>query len=79
MEALPFFILVFAGWMNRKQQKVVEYLRAENLVVKSTSANDASDSRTHNGERSVESQGRGPKAASRARLYRITGHASALA
>ncbi len=27
---LQFLLLVFAGWINRQQQAVIEYLRAEN-------------------------------------------------
>lgn len=35
--ALPvhFLMVVFAGWVNRQQQAVIEYLQAENEVLKS--------------------------------------------
>ena len=32
---LQFLLLVFSGWVNREQQKVVEYLKAENRVLRS--------------------------------------------
>ncbi len=31
---LTFLILVFAGWINRKQQHVIEYLKEENKVLR---------------------------------------------
>ncbi len=31
---LRFLVLVFSGWVNRQQQEVIEYLRAENLVLR---------------------------------------------
>ena len=34
-EALQFLLLIFAGWVNREQQKVIDYLRTENRVLKS--------------------------------------------
>ena len=30
-----FLIMVFAGWLNREQQAVIEYLKAENEILKS--------------------------------------------
>jgi transposase InsO family protein len=32
---LPFLMMVFAGWVNRQQQAAIEYLQAENEVLKS--------------------------------------------
>ena len=32
--ALRFLLLTFAGWVNRKQQKVIEYLLEENSVLR---------------------------------------------
>lgn len=32
---MHFLMLVLAGWMNRQQQAVIEYLMAENEVLKS--------------------------------------------
>ncbi len=36
MNTLPlqFLILAFAGWANRSQQDVIEYLQAENRVLR---------------------------------------------
>ncbi len=36
MNTLPlqFLILIFAGWVNRGQQDVIEYLQAENRVLR---------------------------------------------
>jgi len=31
---LQFLLLVFAGWVNRRQQDVIEYLREENRVLR---------------------------------------------
>ena len=30
-----FLVVVFAGWLNRQQQAVIEYLKAENEILKS--------------------------------------------
>jgi hypothetical protein len=32
---LHFLMVIFAGWVNRQQQAVIEYLQAENEVLKS--------------------------------------------
>ena len=29
---MHFLVVVFAGWMNRKQQAVIEYLKTENAI-----------------------------------------------
>ena len=29
-----FFAVAIAGWMNRQQQQVIEYLRAENQILR---------------------------------------------
>lgn len=34
LHALRFFLLIFAGWVNRHQQRVSEYLVEENRVLK---------------------------------------------
>ena len=38
MDSLPpplaFVVLVFAGWVNRQQQQVIDYLRTENQILK---------------------------------------------
>ena len=34
LQPWQFFILIVAGWINRQQQEVIEYLRAENQVLK---------------------------------------------
>ena len=31
--ALQFLLLVFAGWVNRRQQKTIEYLQEENRIL----------------------------------------------
>ena len=31
---LQFFLLLFAGWVNRRQEAVIEYLNAENRVLR---------------------------------------------
>jgi hypothetical protein len=31
---LTFFAVALAGWMNRQQQEVIEYLRTENRVLR---------------------------------------------
>ena len=31
---LQFLMLIFAGWVNRSQQDVIEYLREENRVLR---------------------------------------------
>ena len=31
---LQFFLFLFAGWVNRHQEAVIEYLRAENRVLR---------------------------------------------
>jgi len=31
---LQFLLFVFAGWVNRRQQDVIEYLREENHVLR---------------------------------------------
>ena len=31
---LQFLMLIFAGWVNRSQQDVIEYLQAENRVLR---------------------------------------------
>ncbi len=31
---LEFLMLIFAGWVNRSQQDVIEYLQAENRVLR---------------------------------------------
>ncbi|MFT5434640.1 MAG: hypothetical protein ACI9OJ_005354 [Myxococcota bacterium] len=31
---LQFLLITFAGWMNRNQQDVIEYLRMENQVLR---------------------------------------------
>ena len=35
--ALQFLLLVFAGWVNRKQQAQIDYLREENRILNETS------------------------------------------
>jgi putative transposase len=30
------FLVIFAGWVNRQQQQVIDYLRAENQILKET-------------------------------------------
>ena len=30
-----FLMVIFAGWMNRQQQAVIEYLKVENQILKS--------------------------------------------
>ncbi len=30
------YVVIFAGWMNRQQQEVINYLRTENQVIKET-------------------------------------------
>ena len=30
---LQFLMMIFAGWVNRSQQDVIEYLQAENRVL----------------------------------------------
>ncbi|TMQ12240.1 MAG: hypothetical protein E6J90_32145 [Deltaproteobacteria bacterium] len=35
---LEFLLLVFAGWVNRRQREVVEYLQEENRVVCASSS-----------------------------------------
>ena len=32
---MHFLIMVFAGWLNRQQQAVIEYLQTENEILKS--------------------------------------------
>ena len=32
---MHFLVVVFAGWLNRQQQAVVEYLKTENEILKS--------------------------------------------
>ena len=32
-------ILILAGWINRQEQDVIEYLRAENRVLRSSARN----------------------------------------
>ena len=34
MDRLKFLIVCIAGWLNREQQKVIEYLKAENRVLR---------------------------------------------
>lgn len=34
LEPWQFFFAILAGWVNRQQQQVIEYLRTENQVVK---------------------------------------------
>jgi len=34
---LQFLILIFAGWVNRSQQDVIEYLQEENRVLREQS------------------------------------------
>jgi hypothetical protein len=36
MNALPlqFLMLIFAGWVNRRQRDVIEYLQAENRALR---------------------------------------------
>jgi len=34
-----FYVLILAGWINRQQQEVIEYLRTENQVLKETHGN----------------------------------------
>ena len=29
-----FFAMALAGWMNRRQQEVIQYLRTENLILR---------------------------------------------
>jgi len=33
-QALQFFILTTAGWLNRQQEDVIDYLREENRVLR---------------------------------------------
>ncbi|MES2693679.1 MAG: integrase core domain-containing protein [Verrucomicrobiota bacterium] len=35
LSPLPFLMMVFAGWVNREQQAAIEYLQAENEVLRS--------------------------------------------
>jgi hypothetical protein len=35
LSLLPFLMVVFAGWANREQQAAIEYLQAENKVLRS--------------------------------------------
>ena len=35
LSLLPFLMVVFAGWVNREQQAAIEYLHAENKVLRS--------------------------------------------
>ena len=32
---IHFLVVVFAGWLNRQQQAVIEYLKTENEILKS--------------------------------------------
>ena len=32
---MHFLVVVFAGWLNRQQQAVIEYLKSENEILKS--------------------------------------------
>ena len=32
---MHFLVVVFAGWLNRQQQAVIEYLKTENEILKS--------------------------------------------
>jgi hypothetical protein len=34
LEPLQFVVVAIAGWMNRRQQQTIEYLREENLVLR---------------------------------------------
>jgi hypothetical protein len=34
LDPLRFFVTCLAGWMNQKQQEVIEYLTEENRVLK---------------------------------------------
>ena len=38
--ALQFFVLTFAGWVNRHQDDLIDYLRKENRVLRATWALD---------------------------------------
>ena len=33
-QPLPFLLLVFAGWVNRRQVEVIDYLKEENRVLR---------------------------------------------
>ena len=39
-------LLILAGWINRQQQEVIEYLRTENRILKAHTARNASGSTT---------------------------------
>ena len=34
MQPWNLFVVILAGWMNRRQQEVIDYLRAENMILK---------------------------------------------
>ena len=44
---LQFLLLVFAGWVNRRQVEILEYLREENRICASSSAAGVCASPTH--------------------------------
>ena len=74
-QALQFLLLIFAGWVHREQQKVIEYLRAESHLLKSEArqaTHPIHGCRTESTR--SQGQGRGPKGASRTRMSRIAGH-----
>lgn len=37
LQPCQLFLVILAGWMNRQQQEVVDYLRTENQVLKEKS------------------------------------------
>ena len=42
--ALEFLLLTFAGWVNRRQQAIIEYLKEENRVLRSQLGSSSSGS-----------------------------------
>ncbi len=38
LQPWQFYVVILAGWINRQQQEVIEYLRSENQVLKETHA-----------------------------------------
>jgi hypothetical protein len=50
MDSLPpplaFLVLLFAGWVNRQQQTVIDYLLEENRILREAHGPDGSASRT---------------------------------
>jgi hypothetical protein len=40
LQSWQLLLVILAGWMNRQQQEVIEYLRTENHVLNTAQAND---------------------------------------